>query len=197
LKLLVCPIKGFPLSKIKGGAKYGMRKHPTLGVMRMHWGVDMSIASGTPILSADDGTVYISKFGSGYGNYVVVRHRTYYNLYAHMSKRSVVAGQKVKAGGVLGSVGSTGESSGPHLHFGVCIDYNRMDKGWMDPLPLLEKIGEDDEVIIKQKIQINGVIKEVEAINKEGYNFIKLRDLEDAIEVGYDESKKLPIVNSK
>lgn len=102
---------------------YGMRLHPILNVMRFHAGTDIGANTGTPILAADSGTVTIATMGSGYGNYVVISHgegRT--TLYAHMSAIGTSAGQNVTKGDVIGYVGSTGLSTGPHLHFEVRVN---------------------------------------------------------------------------
>lgn len=102
---------------------YGMRYHPILHVNRFHAGTDIGAVTGTPILAADSGTVTIATSGGGYGNYVVISHgegRT--TLYAHMSAIGVSAGQNVTKGDVIGYVGSTGLSTGPHLHFEVRVN---------------------------------------------------------------------------
>jgi len=103
-------------------SKFGMRIHPILKVNKMHTGIDIPAPSGTKIIAANDGTVLVATYNSGYGNYVCVDHgggRA--TLYAHMSKIAVKSGASIKRGDVLGYVGSTGLSTGPHLHF-ECID---------------------------------------------------------------------------
>ena len=99
---------------------YGMRTHPTLGVQMMHNGVDMAAPSGSPILAAADGTVIAASYSGTMGNYIMIDHGSdLISIYMHASSLNVSAGQEVGAGDRIGSVGSTGRSTGPHLHFGV------------------------------------------------------------------------------
>ena len=97
---------------------FGWRTHPITGRQHLHGGIDIAAPNGTPILAAKAGVVVISLYGSSYGNYVVLSHpdgtRT---LYAHMSQRNVSAGDTVRQGQTVGLVGSTGSSTGNHLHF--------------------------------------------------------------------------------
>lgn len=115
--LMRTPINGARLS-----SGFGMRRHPILGYSRMHRGTDFAAPIGTAILAAGDGTIVrASAFGS-YGNYVRVRHSNgYETAYAHMSRfaRGVRAGTRVRQGQVIGYVGTTGRSTGPHLHYEV------------------------------------------------------------------------------
>jgi len=99
-------------------SRYGMRRHPILGYRRMHSGLDFRAGHGTPIYAASDGRVEFAGRNGGYGNYVRLRHQG--NLgtgYAHMSRIAVNRGQQVRQGQVIGYVGSTGLSTGPHLHY--------------------------------------------------------------------------------
>jgi murein DD-endopeptidase MepM/ murein hydrolase activator NlpD len=99
---------------------YGYRIHPIFKTRKMHTGIDLSAPSGTPIRAADGGTVLFSGWRGGYGKTVIVQHGNgLATLYAHMSAIHVGTGQSVDKGGVLGLVGSTGYSTGPHLHFEV------------------------------------------------------------------------------
>lgn len=111
---------------------YGMRNHPITGKYSLHTGVDIRAASGTKIYASNHGTVATSGYNAAYGNYVVINHGGgYTTLYAHMSKRAVSQGDKVKQGDVIGYVGSTGYSTGPHLHFEISKDgktSNPLDK---------------------------------------------------------------------
>ena len=98
-----------------------MRKHPVLGVVRMHNGVDMACAQGTPIYATRAGTVTAASYqAGGAGNYVSINHLDgFSSIYMHMTHYVVSAGQSVSQGQLIGYVGSTGISTGPHLHFGI------------------------------------------------------------------------------
>ena len=110
------PVSGYTLT-----SPFGMRKHPVLGYNRMHNGVDMACASGTPIYATRAGTVTTASYqAGGAGNYVSINHGDgFASIYMHMTNYVVYAGQKVSQGQLIGYVGSTGISTGPHLHFGI------------------------------------------------------------------------------
>jgi murein DD-endopeptidase MepM/ murein hydrolase activator NlpD len=117
--LMKTPINGARLS-----SGYGMRRHPILGYSRMHRGTDFAAPTGTPILAAGDGAVVRAGPFSSYGNYVRIRHANgYETAYAHMSRfaRGIRAGSRVRQGQVIGYVGTTGRSTGPHLHYEVSL----------------------------------------------------------------------------
>ncbi|MBO1263814.1 peptidoglycan DD-metalloendopeptidase family protein [Proteiniclasticum sp. SCR006] len=102
---------------------YGYRIHPIYGVRRMHTGVDYAAPSGTPVVSIKSGTVILRKYNSSYGNYIIVDHGGgVSSLYAHLSGFAISYGQSVKQGQTIGYVGSTGASTGPHLHFEIRIN---------------------------------------------------------------------------
>ncbi len=109
-------------------SKFGYRIHPIFQTQKYHSGVDIAANSGEPITAAAGGTITIAEYSSSYGNYVVIYHSDgTTTLYAHMSSMAVSAGQTVSKGDVIGYVGSTGNSTGPHLHFevrvnGSCVD---------------------------------------------------------------------------
>lgn len=114
--------------------KYGMRTHPITGVYKLHTGIDLRASTGTKIYAANAGTVIKATYSSAYGYYVVVDHGGGTStLYAHMSKMAVKNGQKVSQGTVLGYVGSTGYSTGPHLHFEVIKNGNYVNPVTMYP----------------------------------------------------------------
>ena len=99
---------------------YGDRLHPVYGTWRFHSGIDIGAAGGTAIWASADGVVTVSGYDSGYGNYVSISHDNGYStLYAHMSSRAVSAGQRVSQGQVIGYVGTTGTSTGYHIHYEV------------------------------------------------------------------------------
>jgi murein DD-endopeptidase MepM/ murein hydrolase activator NlpD len=115
--LMKTPINGARLS-----SGFGMRRHPILGYSRMHRGTDFAAPTGTPILAAGDGVVERAGPFSSFGNYVRIRHANgYETAYAHMSRfaRGMRAGGRVRQGQVIGYVGTTGRSTGPHLHYEV------------------------------------------------------------------------------
>lgn len=109
-------------------SRFGPRTHPITGIYSNHLGTDIRANYGTPIKAARGGTVITSGYHSSYGNYVVVDHYDgVTTLYAHMSSRAVSVGQTVSQGQVLGYVGSTGSSTGNHLHFEVRVNNVRQD----------------------------------------------------------------------
>ena len=104
---------------------YGMRMHPTLGVQKMHNGIDLAAPAGSAILAAYAGTVVAADYNSSMGNYVMINHGGgLYTVYMHASALYVSKGQDVSAGTKIAAVGTTGRSTGNHLHFGVRLNGN-------------------------------------------------------------------------
>ena len=115
--LMKTPINGARLS-----SSFGIRKHPILGFNKMHKGTDFAAPMGTPIMASGDGKITRARWCGGGGNCVKIKHNSAYStLYAHMSKfgRGIKEGVRVKQGQIIGYVGSTGMSTGPHLHYEV------------------------------------------------------------------------------
>ena len=115
--LMKTPINGARLS-----SPFGKRKHPILGFTKMHTGTDFAAPTGTPIMASGDGVVTRAQWCGGGGNCVKIKHNSVYQtVYAHMSKfgRGIKKGVRVKQGQIIGYVGSTGLSTGPHLHYEV------------------------------------------------------------------------------
>jgi murein DD-endopeptidase MepM/ murein hydrolase activator NlpD len=115
--LMRTPIDGARLS-----SRFGMRKHPVLGYSRQHKGVDFAAPRGTPIYAAGDGVIESAGRNGGYGKYLRIRHNsTYKTAYAHMTRiaKGMRRGKRVRQGQIIGYVGSTGRSTGPHLHYEV------------------------------------------------------------------------------
>ena len=121
------PVSNKELSRIASG--FGQRVDPVYKTVKMHAGLDFAAPQGTPIYSTADGTVAIAgNMGNGYGNYVVIRHGYgYETLYGHMVRVKARVGQPVKRGEVIGWVGSTGKSTGPHCHYEVHKNNNKID----------------------------------------------------------------------
>lgn len=113
-ELFVYPIKGRLTSR------FGYRKDPFTGVRTFHTGIDLAAPTGTAIKATLDGKVATTGYSTVYGNYVIITHESgYQSLYGHMSSISVKRGQQIVQGGLIGRVGNTGYSTGPHLHFSV------------------------------------------------------------------------------
>jgi len=123
--LMKTPINGARLS-----SSFGMRKHPILGYNKMHKGTDFAAPSGTPIMASGSGTITRARWCGGGGNCVKIKHNsTYETIYAHMKNfaKGVKEGKKVKQGQVIGYVGSTGMSTGPHLHYEVIVNGKKVN----------------------------------------------------------------------
>ncbi|MBD1139714.1 peptidoglycan DD-metalloendopeptidase family protein [Pelagibacterales bacterium SAG-MED38] len=123
--LMKTPINGARLS-----SPYGMRKHPIDGFNKMHRGTDFAASMGTPIMASGSGIIKKAGWCGGGGNCIVIKHNsTYQTIYAHMSKfaKGMRSGVRVKQGQTIGYVGSTGKSTGPHLHYEVLINGKRVN----------------------------------------------------------------------
>ncbi len=123
--LMKTPINGARLS-----SKFGMRKHPILGYNKMHRGTDFAAPSGTPIMASGSGTVTRARWCGGGGNCVKIKHNsTYQTIYAHMKNfaKGIKEGKKVRQGQIIGYVGSTGLSTGPHLHYEVIVNGKKVN----------------------------------------------------------------------
>mgnify|MGYP001198939326 CR=1 FL=1 len=123
--LMKTPINGARLS-----SSFGMRKHPILGFNKMHKGTDFAAKEGTPIMASGSGTVMLAKWCGGGGNCVKIKHNsTYETVYAHMKAfaKGIRKGRKVKQGQIIGYVGSTGMSTGPHLHYEVIVNGKKVN----------------------------------------------------------------------
>ncbi|WP_434777432.1 peptidoglycan DD-metalloendopeptidase family protein [Neisseria sp. Ec49-e6-T10] len=125
--------KGFdimPVANARISSGFGMRRHPILGSFRLHSGIDYAAPSGTPVLAPSDGVIVGRETQNGYGNVVTLEHRNgMRTLYAHLSRfqTGMNIGDKVSAGKIIGYVGSTGRSTGPHLHYEVRVGGQAVD----------------------------------------------------------------------
>ena len=151
--LMKTPINGARLS-----SSYGMRKHPILGYNKMHQGTDFAAPIGTPIMASGSGVILKSGWCGGGGNCVKIRHNsTYSTVYAHMSKfaRGIKKGVRVTQGQIIGYVGSTGMSTGPHLHYEVIKNGKKINSQTLK-LPSGKKLtGKERENFELSKIKIN------------------------------------------
>ena len=129
------PLKWPVPSSQKITSNYGYRVHPIYKTRRLHSGVDIGAPSGSNIVAAESGVVILASYGynGGYGNYMIISHGSGLTTrYAHCNSLAVSVGQTVSKGQVIGAVGSTGDSTGPHLHFEV-----RLNSASYDPLNYL------------------------------------------------------------
>ena len=151
--LMKTPINGARLS-----SSFGMRKHPISGFNKMHQGTDFAAPMGTPIMASGDGKIVRARWCGGGGNCVKIKHNsTYSTVYAHMSKfgRNIKEGKRVKQGQIIGYVGSTGMSTGPHLHY-VVIENGKKINSQKLKLPSGKILkGKERELFEINKIKIN------------------------------------------
>ena len=151
--LMKTPINGARLS-----SSFGMRKHPIDGFNKMHKGTDFAAPMGTPIMASGDGIIKKAGWCGGGGNCVVIKHNsTYKTVYAHMSKfaKGIRNGVRVKQGQTIGYVGSTGKSTGPHLHYEVIVNGKKINSQTLK-LPSGKILKDDERKIFEtQKIKLN------------------------------------------
>ena len=151
--LMRTPVNGARLS-----SRYGMRRHPVTGFNAMHRGIDFAVPTGTPILAAGSGTVEAAGWNGGYGKYVRLRHNsTYKTAYAHMSRiaTGITKGKKVSQGQVIGYVGSTGRSTGPHLHYEIMVNNRQVN-------PLTVQLPAGKGIPTEQKQAFSMQVKSIE-----------------------------------
>ncbi|MCB0737356.1 MAG: M23 family metallopeptidase [Bacteroidetes bacterium] len=122
----IMPLSNQDLTRFSSG--FGYRMHPILKIWKMHEGVDFTAPIGTEIYATGDGKIEKAKYGRGFGRHVIIDHGYgYKTIYAHMSKISVRRGQTIKRGELIGLVGNTGSSTGPHLHYEVLKNGRKVD----------------------------------------------------------------------
>lgn len=173
----------------KKGTMWACGYHSGLDLKSTNYGGDGKVH---PILAGK--VIKVTTTGS-YGNCVYIQHNNgYISLYAHLKKILVSKGQEVTEKTVLGIEGTTGNSTGVHLH----IEVHKGSCHYPATIDPLEFIKGGLEVEKKIKIQLNGKVKEVNAIQKEGYNYVKLQDLNDGIIcISYDAKAKMPIIEGR
>ena len=144
--LMKTPINGARLS-----SSFGMRKHPISGFTKMHQGTDFAAPLGTPIMASGTGTITRAKWCGGGGNCIKIKHNsTYETIYAHMKSfaKGIKVGKKVKQGQIIGYVGSTGISTGPHLHYEVVVNGKKVNSQKLK-LPSGKILKDEERKILK------------------------------------------------
>lgn len=152
--LMRTPISGAPIS-----SKYGMRRHPITGYNAMHRGVDFQAPTGTPIVAAGSGVVQRANWFGNYGRYVRIRHTGRYSTaYAHMTRiaSGITPGARVRQGQIIGYVGSTGRSTGPHLHYEVLVNNKQVN-------PMTVKLPSGESLAADELAQFQTIVQTVEA----------------------------------
>lgn len=157
-----------PNGKFRSG--FGMRRHPILRYSRMHTGVDWSASRGTPIIASGNGVVEKAGWDSGgYGRQTIIRHANgYKSSYSHQNKiaKGVVPGARIRQGQVIGTVGSTGLSTGPHLHYELIVNGNKVDPMRIR-LPDGKSLKDDAYAMFaRERDRINALLS-IEMVNKE------------------------------
>ncbi len=156
-------IRGFllrtPLDVVRITSGFGMRLHPILGYTRMHAGIDFAAPVGTPVYAAGDGVVEEARWAGGYGRWLEIRHNAHFETgYGHLSGWAVKRGQHVHQGQIVAYVGSTGESTGPHLHYEVIVDGRKVNpKGAKVPQGTI-LAGRDLKAFKAEKSRIDGLL---------------------------------------
>ena len=192
-------MKALPLKTIKINSPFGMRMHPIEKKMKLHNGVDLYGTTGTPVFAVDDGTVLLSKFVSGAGETIVIRHSNYFSYYCHLSKRNFIQGQSVKAGQEIGLVGNTGASTGAHLHFGLAHTFNISNfsnSNWFDPVPEMEDVTMAKTPMNVKDLRTGKKFTVQDNYYKDGVNHPAIRELLNnlGLDVDYDAKEKVVIV---
>jgi len=159
-------LKRTPINNAKVTSSFsGRRKHPVLGFTRAHKGVDFRASTGTPIPAAGAGRVVARGFNRGHGNYVKLRHNgTYETLYAHMSRfaKGVTVGTAVKQGQTIGYVGSTGLSTGPHLHYEIIKNGQHVNPLTVK-LPAINNLdAKNKPVFMEHKARIDAIVSSLQ-----------------------------------
>jgi hypothetical protein len=160
--------------------------------MKGHNGIDYALPTGTPVVAAISGTVQVLSDPPGFGNYVTVTNGQYKTIYAHLQRATVNSGQQVTAGQQIGISDNTGNSTGPHLHFGVKpinVDNNNGFFGAIDPQPILNQ-GESDMATKEQLIELYKLSFPNQDVNYEWVKAYTGRDMSDVIQILRDDPSR-------
>jgi murein DD-endopeptidase MepM/ murein hydrolase activator NlpD len=155
-----------PLDSVRVTSSFGMREHPILGFTRMHMGIDFGAPTGTPVFAAGDGVVEKAGWAGGYGRWLQIKHAAGIETgYGHLSRWAVKAGQRVHQGQVVAYVGSTGLSTGPHLHFETMVNGRKVNPSAFKSPPSVALAGKEMAAFKTEKSRIDGLIAHQVAMN--------------------------------
>jgi len=158
------PLMRTPIDGARISSSFGMRRHPILGYSKMHTGVDFAAPTGTPIYAAGDGVVKRAGRNGGYGNYVQIRHNGEFSTaYAHLSRILVEPGERVQQGDVIGRVGSTGRSTGPHLHYEIIRNGQKVNPMSVRFQPAIKLAGAELERFLAHKAETDRLYADLRA----------------------------------
>lgn len=195
--------KSLPVYPLRIISKFGPRNTGIAGASTNHKGIDLGrdkSKTTTDILAVDDGIIYNNYWNKFKGWVIIVQHNGYQTLYQHLANQSTLKkGVAIKAGQKIGIMGNSSDTSvlkvAVHLHFELIVNGKQEDPEKY----LLNIKQEDDEVVDKTKIEINGNTIEVDRILKDGNNYVQLKDIVAALghTVIYDSVKKIPVIITK
>jgi murein DD-endopeptidase MepM/ murein hydrolase activator NlpD len=155
-----------PLDSVRVTSSFGERKHPILGFTRMHTGIDFGAPTGTPVFAAGDGVVEKAAWAGGYGRWLQIKHAGGIETgYGHLSGWAVKAGQRVHQGQVVAYVGSTGLSTGPHLHFETIVNGKKVNPSAFKSPPSVALAGKEMAAFKAEKSRIDGLVAHQVAMN--------------------------------
>ena len=176
-----------PLKNPRITSRFGQRKHPILGYKLMHWGVDFGAPIGTPIRAPGEGTVTQSGRRGSYGRYVQIKHNSEYSsAYAHMSRidDKIYVGKRVKAGEVIGYVGNTGRSTGPHLHWELIKNGQKINPTTQQITAQRKLVGTELSLFLDARNQMREKMTDETA-------YAKAEALPESRKMAYQEPKKV------
>ena len=148
-----------PLDSVRITSSFGMRNHPILRFTRMHAGIDFGAPQGTPVYAAGDGVVERADWAGGYGRWLQLKHANGYETgYGHLSRWAVKPGQRVHQGQVVAFVGSTGLSTGPHLHYEIIVKGKKVNPTGFKAPPGVVLAGREMAAFKAEKSRIDGLV---------------------------------------
>jgi murein DD-endopeptidase MepM/ murein hydrolase activator NlpD len=178
--------KPMSFQKAHISSPFGKRRHPIYNDIRIHWGIDYAAPKNSLIYAAGDGVVLAAKYNGGYGNYIKIRHNSEYSTaYGHMQKfaKGIKPGKRVKQGQVIGYVGSTGRSTGPHLHYEIIRNGKRVN-------PLTVKASASENLKGKNLINFKRVVANIKSTHQKIFADKKLKTKKQVASIETKKSNK-------